>query len=335
MKNILFIGPYRQRNLDGIWSRALAHNIINTASTNVRTRPIFIDYDSSISDLDAVLTAAEEQTVIDSIDTVIQHVPIDMASPIDAVKQNILIPILDPNIIPQYRITDTISRFDKILVDNKADALKIAQNYPILNPITKNIDYTFEISSNIKTRFNIGLLNKSTALYMALNYKQNSRLIYDIIVSFIANIEHHNKILALFMLDISVSEKQELENFINQAYKAMDMPYSINRVVVLPITSDTNNLYTAHATGDIFIDAIDTGSNSINLKIAQSLKKLIIKFDNNFIFSLTNNSNQISKLGSIKLSSQSINHSIRYYLENESIYQISSLFKTQHINKLL
>jgi hypothetical protein len=115
----------------------------------------------------------------------------------------------------------------------------------------------------------------------------------------------------------------------------MDTKYSINRVIIAPITSDLNNIYAAHKSGDVFIDAVDYGSNSINLKIANSLKKNIIKIDPDYIFSLTDGSNKINQAGSLKISSQTINSSIKKYLEVRQIHNTASLFKTNHINKYL
>ena len=230
---------------------------------------------------------------------------------------------------------DKILRFDGILVDNKPDTIRISQAYPSLQKLIKNIDYVFDLDSSYKAGFNIGLLNNSEKLYMVCSLKTNSRVVYDTIVSFIGNIRSRDIVLVLFTLDISPSEKAELERFIKEAYNSMGINYSINRIIIAPITSDLNNIYAAHKSGDIFIDAIDYGSNSINLKIVNSLKKNIIKIDPDYIFSLTDASNKINHTGSLKISSQAINNSIKRYLESQQINNTTSLFKTHHINKYL
>jgi hypothetical protein len=333
MNNILYIGPYRQRDIDGLWSTALAQNILSNQTNNLALRPIFLDSKFAIKDIEASL-CNKENTRLPKIDTVIQHVPLEKANTIDSIDRNILIPIVNTNLVPKDNI-DKISKFDGILVDNKSDSIRISQAYPSLQKLVKHIDYVFDIDPSHKLSFNIGLLNNSEKLYMVCSCKNNTRVIYDIIISFIGNIKSKDTVLVLFTLDISPAEKAELDRFIKEAYSSMDLGHSINRVIVAPITSDLNNIYAAHKSGDIFIDAIDYGSNSINLKIANSLKKSVIKIDPDYIFSLTDGNNKINQVGSLKISSQTINTSIKKYLDSSQIYNTTSLFKTHHINKYL
>ena len=333
MNNILYIGPYRQRDLDGVWSTALIRNILSGQSNNVAIRPIFLDSKCAIHDIDESLSC-QENIRLSKIDTVIQHVPLDHARVINSVERNILVPIVNTNLVPKDTI-DNINKFDGILVDNKPDSIRISQSYPTLQKLIKHIDYVFDVDPSYKSGFSIGLLNNSEKLYMVCGYKTNTRVIYDAIVSFIGNIRSKDVVFVLFMLDISPSEKTELERFIKETYNSMAVGHSINRVVVAPITSDLNNVYAAHKSGDIFIDAIDYGSNSINLKLVNSLKKNTIKIDPDYIFSLTDGSNKINQVGSLRISSQSINNSIKRYLESGQISNTTSLFKTHHINKYL
>jgi len=333
MNNILYIGPYRQRDIDGLWSTALIQNMLSDRSKNIALRPIFLDNKCAIKNIDKSL-CNQENICLSKIDTVIQHVPLNKARVIDSVDRNILVPIMSTNLVPKD-VIDQLLRFDGILVDNKPDSIRISHSYPSLQKLVKNIDYVFDVDSSYKAGFNIGLLNNSEKLYMICNYKTNVRAIYDTIVSFIGNIRSKDIVLVLFTLDISPSEKAELEKFIKEAYNSMDTKYSINRVVVAPITSDLNNIYAAHKSGDVFIDVVDYGSNSINLKIANSLKKNIIKIDPDYIFSLTDDSNKINQVGSLKISSQTINNSIKKYLEVRQVHNTGSLFKTNHINKYL
>ena len=241
---------------------------------------------------------------------------------------------MNTNLVPKDTI-DNINRFNGILVDNKPDSIRISQTYPSLQKLVKNMDYVFDVDPSYKTGFSIGLLNNSEKLYMICNYKSNTRVMYDAIVSFVGKIRSKDVVFVLFVLDISPSEKTELERFIKETYNSMAIGHSINRVVVAPITSDLNNIYAAHKSGDIFIDAIDYGSNSIHLKLANSLKKTIIKIDPDYIFSLTDGSNKINQIGSLRISSQTINNGIKKYLESGQISNTTSLFKTHHINKYL
>ena len=319
--------------MNGLWSTALIQNMLSDRSKNIALRPIFLDNKCVTKDIDKSL-CHQENVRLSKIDTIIQHVPLNRASVIDSIDRNILIPIINTNLVPKD-IIDQVLKFDGILIDNKPDTIGISQSYPSLQKLVKNIDYVFDIDSSYKAGFSIGLLNNSEKLYMVCNYKTNIRVIYDTIVSFIGNIRSKDIVLVLFTLDISPSEKSELEKFIRETYNSMDTKYSINRVIIAPITSDLNNIYAAHKSGDVFIDVVDYGSNSINLKIANSLKKNIVKIDPDYIFSLTDDSNKINQVGSLKISSQTINNSIKKYIETRQIHNTASLFKTNHINKYL
>jgi len=334
MKNILYIGPYRQRDLNGIWSRALAHNIISGSSNNVQLRPLFIDSKYAIDAIDNVLST-KEKNQIDKLDTVIQHVPLEQARPINAVQNNILIPIMSPDLIDQTE-TQNLSKFSTILIDNKSDAVRLSQAYPFLQKNIKNIDYTFSVTASPATSFNIGLFgNSNTKLYMVCNYKLNARVIYDIIVAFIANLKSKDMVLILFTLDITANEKSELEKFIQDAYKAMGINHTLSRVIIAPISSDLNNICIAHKSANTYIDAIDYGSNSINTKLASSLNNSILKINTDYHFNLTNHANYISYNGSLKISSESINSAIKAYIVSKNTSNQISLFKTQHINKYI
>lgn len=333
MNNILYIGPYRQRDMNGIWSKTLAHNIINGTSNNVLLRPIFLEPKSSIKELDPVLTKAE-RTKLDHIDTVVQHVPLSQAVVIDAVKKNILIPIVGPDLLSK-NIAERLNKFDAILVDNKQDAVRLSSGYPFLQKNIHNINYAFSINSSSSAKFDIELFHGSTKLYTLIDFKLNMRSVYDIIVSFIANIRSKNIVLVLFALDISPSEKSQLEGFIEETYKSMGIDYTVSRVMIAPITSDLNNICAAHRSGDVLIDAIDYGSNSINIALANSLGKSVLKIDTSYHFSLTSSSNKISHYGSFKLSSDIVNVSIKNYIENKNLTHSTSLFKTHNINKYI
>jgi hypothetical protein len=334
MNHTLFIGPYRQRDLNGIWSRALAHNIINGTSNNVQLRPFFIDRKYAIDTIDDVLCSKEKNT-IQAFDTVVQHVPIEQACAIDAVKNNVLIPIISPDILGKSE-AESLSKFSSILVDNKNDSTRLSQAYPLMQKSIKHMDYAFSVTTPSSTSFNVGLLdNVSTKLYMVCSYRLNSRMVYDTIVSFIANLRSKDMILVLFALDISVTEKNELEKFIQDTYKAMNIGHTINRVVVAPITSDLNNINTAHRSGNVFIDIADYGSTTINNKLASAFNNTILKIIPEYQFSLTNHSNNISDTGSLKISSESINTAIKKYIQSKNVSNQTILFKTHHINKYI
>lgn len=266
--NIFFIGPYRQLSFDGIFCR----NIIESISSkhSVFIRPIYYDGIDNVAELSSDMQNLEDND-IEKYDCLIQNV-----KPSDCLKttlfdKNILIPIIDNDINLDLFIDKTI---DKILVDDEEyyDNWLDRYNQTIL------IDYDIKFNIETKHTFDVGPLSHLKKFYFIGDYKKNHDVILSLVRSFIylrAKISQEHA-LVLFVANISQSEAQFLQNYIQQTYTAYGIYHTINKIIVVPIIMNQEHIIAAHNCGDIYLNLNYQPKTHINEKIAQKLGKNII-----------------------------------------------------------
>lgn len=307
--NIFFIGPYRQDNFDGIFSR----NIVNSLGEkhNIFARPIYYDGTDILQEIDSK-TKLFEDNDINQYDCLIQHVkPIDCLHT-NQFKKNVLIPIIDEIYEAEIFIDSTI---DKILVDDIDDYTDKLNNNK-----TEIFDYNLYIDIKKERIFDIGPLNALKKLYFVGEYKSN----YDIILGLIRSFIHLRKqinqdyCLVLFAINITQNDIGFIQNYIQQAYKALNAVHTINKVIVIPISMSTEHVIAAHNSGDIFLNFNHCPYNQINKKIAQSLNKKIINKNKNFTNNLYTN-NTFHTSAQPYMSDKDITDSIIDYLIDEKV----------------
>lgn len=322
MNKTLYIGPYRQRDPIGLLSQSMLINLDENATIDLYARPIYLDPEYNTNAIADTVSKIELKSDNTEFDTIIQHLPIDYAQRIDCIKNNILIPILDDQELSDDYYNKLI-KFNKIYIDNKQDYIKLTQfSGPKLTKIVSLVDYQKHLIVKNNGKFDIGVLNNTKKLYHITNYKQNIRSVHQIILSYIKNIKYsivNNLSLILFVLDVNQSDKSILDKFITRCYDDAGCKYAVNRIVIAPITSDINNICIAHNTGNAYISLNDYGSDSINIKLANNLKKDIISFEHKYHLSFSNRFNITQDYLSIARSDDVVNTSIRNYMSNGSL----------------
>jgi hypothetical protein len=272
--NILYIGPYRQKDAIGLTSLNILVNLLQSKHS-VSAKPIYFNKNSiTISD-DNILEAENKR--LDHYDLVIQNVTPDQAIKINSVSSNILIPILNEQILSKKNL-ETLSQFDLILTDTKVSYNKLCSYKKIANKV-KTYDYqliSVDIQNNL---FDIGLLNLNKKLYFIGNYQGNVENIYNICNAFIKNIYNHNFSLVLFIANLNQENKNKLDNIINQIYDNYNIKYTINKIAIIAIDYSLESMFVAHKTGDIYIDIQDEHTNSMNVKIANLFNSKVIEFN--------------------------------------------------------
>ena len=89
--NTLFIGPYRQSDLNGCFSMSLVKHLLKTKNENIFTpRPIYLD-DSMTQDCEKTVMEAE-QCAEDRYDIILQNLPIESCNSLHGYK-NYIVPI--------------------------------------------------------------------------------------------------------------------------------------------------------------------------------------------------------------------------------------------------
>jgi hypothetical protein len=330
--NILYIGPYRQQSIIGIHSQILLLNLLNDKNNTITARPVYTDFNKPpVKELHNDIVKAEQNSC-DSYDTIIQNVPLNMASPIHGIKSNILIPVLSVKNITEDEIS-TMSHFNKILVDNKND-YKILSSHKSIASKIHTYDYSFSVGIGPNASVDLGMFNNSNKLYFIGEYSENATNIISICKAFVSSSMIDDFVFCIFLLYPNNNDIQELERNIKNIYAENKKINTINRIIIGPLEMDIQHIAVIHKTCDAFIDLQDDNSNSINVKLSQSHDSKIISFDiNDYTFSFDRNSKS-SPIGYFSPSESSINISIKKYLKFKTSTEIVPSKKTP-INKII
>jgi hypothetical protein len=326
--NIFFIGPYRQNNFDGIFSRNIVESIAQKHS--IFARPIYYEKSDSNSEIKTSIDEYEDRDLKD-YDCLIQNVrPVDCLYT-NQFGKNILIPIIENNLEEELFIHQTIH---KILLDN--DDQSIEENKD-LSKKTEFFDYDVSVQIEKNRVFDIGPLHAMKKFYFIGEYQKNYDTVLSCIRSFVyirSKIDS-DYILVIFLINVSQTDLAFINNYIQQVYKIFNSPHTINRVVICPISMSLENISAAHNTGDIFLNYNSYPKNQINLKIAQKLNKHIVDKPNGSLSLVANNNlnNSFDKT----LSDKDITDSIINYLIEDKLhkYSYSANRKTKHIADIL
>jgi hypothetical protein len=329
--NILYIGPYRQNSLDGIHSLCILQTLLTNTAHNIVARPVYIANSNHVSELPLEVVNAENNN--QNIDCVIQHSPISFASRVYGIDKNIIIPILGSNKL-SLNEENILASFDMVLLDNKLDANKILKSsYHTLKNI-KNFDYDIFSGSVNNNVYDLDILSSLQKLYFVGNAVDNTEYINILVRSFIKNNHQDNMALVLYLLDVDFKDKEYIDKRINDIYTNYYPNNRLNKVITVPIQTSLKNLIIAHNTCDILIDLHNKGSNSINLKIAQALNKSIIHISNDLTYK-SNDHAEMAHSGYLSINEEHIDNAIRTYISSKNLQTTPSLFKTQHLNKII
>lgn len=330
--NILYIGPYRQKNIIGIHSQILLLNLTNDKSNSITARPIYTDFSKPIvSDLHNDIVKLEK-TIYDSYDVVIQHVPLSMACPIQSVKSNIIIPVLSAKNLSDDDVA-TLSKFDKILVDNKNDYNRLSLHKSLASKVN-TYEYSFNVNIGPEASIDLGMFNHSNKIYFIGEYAENVTNISNICKSFVSNTSIEDAVLIIFLLYPGNNQVQELENHIREIYSINKPSNIINRILIIPIDTEVQHLAVIHKVCDTFISLQDDNSNYINLKLSQAHNSSNISFDiSDYSFSFDRNK-KFDQNGYFGPSESSVNEKLKKYFKFKTTSEIVP-FKKTPINKLI
>lgn len=327
--NILYIGPYRQKDTVGLTSLNILVNLLQSKHT-VSARPIYLNKNSITVSDDKILEAENKRS--EYYDIVIQNVKPDQAIKIDSISSNILIPILNEKILSKNTV-DTLNQFDLILTDTKLSYHKLCSYKKLANKV-KTYDYQL-VSIDIKNNlFDIGLLNLNKKLYFVGNYQTNIENICNICNAFVKNVCNYNFSLILFIANLNQENKNKLDNIVNGIYNDYNIKYTINKIAIVSIDCSLESIFTAHKTGDIYVDIQDEHTNSMNVKIANLFNSKVIEFnaeDNEYY---CHRNDRTHDHGCLSIGYKAIESKIYKAIINNTV-ENPIPFKKEHINLII
>ena len=282
MKNILYIGPYRQSTYDGLLSRQLIENIVKKY-TNITLRPLYIEDATSVS-VESIESLEDNR--YNEYDTIIQHTTLDKATPIRSIKHNVIIPILNNTICSSKNI-ETLSQFNKILVSNALDYNQLSQCPKLKNKTHK---YQFDVSiPDRRAKINIGLYDKFKKIYSII--PNNTDIILSIVTAFnLFNISQQY-VLLLFIDNLTPEDKNKLDSNILNLCNNMGMQRH-QKIITFKAESDLQTLFAIHSSGDIYLP---DNMSIVSTKIAELLNIKVVNYGcESYDISLFNNGSYFS-----------------------------------------
>lgn len=331
--NILYIGPYRQQDVNGLTSMQILSHLIKNKLHKVKCAPIYLDPISIESEIPDNILNAEKRS-LDNYDIVVQYAHMDQLVKIDKISKNIAMPIISCNNIKESEL-EQLQRFDSILVDTKLAYNRLVRHHKLRNKVHT---FSYEISSLdkqiTKSTYNIGVLQYTTKMYFIGNYSKNITNIINLCKAFVTNIKSKEYSLILYVYGLDFSTKNNLENLIKQLYINNNLQYTINRILVVPIEYTLTHLVRAHNTGDIFVDLQDDNSNSFNVKIAKYFNKTIVQYKVEDLAFQFDRNNSTSLYGFEGVSEYHINSSMKNIIHGTNSYD-ELPFKQKDLIELL
>lgn len=278
--NILYIGPYRQLDDNGILSKMYLQNLI-ASGHNITSRPIYINLSSIESSANNFLV--NETNLYDSYDIIIQHAPIKLLHSYSKYKKNIAIPIFDRHKnLRDYELT-RLKNFDTILLDNHYDESILAKTSlskkikTITCPIMK--DLAKDASGQ---KINLGIHNKSIKYYTFVDINKDADLINKILISFYTAFRcNYGKSIIVFIEGASQQQQNQLAQSIKDIKKQMKIQErkSVCDFFIFKNFSFEEKII-IHNTCDIFLN-FSNGRRSI-------MQEEYAKFFNNSIINIEN-----------------------------------------------
>ena len=271
--NSLFVGPYRQSDMNGLHSQALLNYLYRNVPKvgQLIARNIFISPNNIMTNADQPYIKQTE-TFIGNIDTLIQHTPLDSIYLSQHISNNVCIPIMD-NRIPQDDHIYRLSMCSKVLVDNYT-------NYKFLANLINNVhmvtyDPIFSIDG--LPSINLGIYRDTNKMYFIGDYAGNRDLIKDLIMCFtVFSLKNDNLSLVIFLTNAIQKDIQELQNLIQKIYKDLEVTNVFSKVVCTGIGSTIQSLIACHMSGDIYLNINDNPRNGLNSLYAQKFNHEIL-----------------------------------------------------------
>jgi hypothetical protein len=223
--NILYVGPYRQNNDDGILSKLYLQNLI-IAKHNITCRPIYLSQ-SNIERFNGSFLKYETK-IYEEYDCLIQHAPLELLQKHETFPKNIAIPILGDIINLKSYHQKQLMQFDKIIINNDNNEAVMVKNdlaekaYRIACPIMDSL-----VEDLKEKKLNLGIHNSTTKFYFFGNLDRDMDVIQKILVSFyIAFRSEYGKSLVLFLEDVNQAKQSEFMNMTKEIKQKLKITIS-------------------------------------------------------------------------------------------------------------
>lgn len=276
--NILYIGPYRQ--FDYLGQQSLSHisALEKVAKTNseisLTCRPIFLDA-SLKSSMEQENIASYESNTKNEYDLIIQNLPVSYLSP-TAETKNIAIPIVSPalyNTEKHDHLFSVLEKFNWVFLDDPNSIKTKNKNNHILYSCDENESHVENVKDKI---YNIGYMNNSYKFGFIGIYKNNTSIIYGILLCFLTAFRNNDNVTLILNLLGTENDQKEISEKYTQLKKSLKIVNQIDNVHMIFNTIDLVNSSIALNTFDCYISLNDDTKYSYYEKLSTKLNKTYI-----------------------------------------------------------
>lgn len=292
--NTFYIGPYRQKNLNGCLSNSIIEYLVSKKpeKETLTARPIYLEKNIKPRECANEIVEAE-RNIADKYDLVIQNATLEALIPI-ASTRNYFMPITNNRNLSNEELV-TLNNCDKILVDNIFDYSRFSNIFG--EEKTLIFDYDVKIQQDVKT-INLGLYNHMQKMYFIGDYAKNIELIKSLIVSFILFSRNRENICIFFFLtDQNASAVNELKKFSEYTYQHLNITNAVTRTLFLNANTEEDSINQCHKSCDIFLDLNEESRHSYNRKYAEAYGNYVIGPEKLEFYSNATNNGLINENG--------------------------------------
>lgn len=265
MKNILYIGPYRENNGLGRSSRRWLKCLASDTTNNVCSRPIYPTQNIQFHNTD-ILEFKTETCSFNKYDYIIQHGPPDMFVYDKRFGKNIGIVEIETDNIDHSGWIEKINILDEVVVGSslaKASLQKSGVNIPIkIIPEPYNT-YEFDNKDNF---FGDNKSYKGSYIFYTIGQYFEKKNINGIVLAFLLEFDEHDDVKLFIKTGDYYQSNENLEKIVKHdianIHRAVKRyPVADNRVDILCGLLTDNDIYRLHKSSNCYVNTVKSDVN--------------------------------------------------------------------------
>lgn len=266
MKNILYIGPYKENNGLGRMSRRYIHALSNNRNVNLAIRPVYFTQNTKFDPLENMDFAEFEENSYSSYDLVLQHGYPDMFEYNRSFGQNIGIVEVETRKLTHSGWVEKINMLDQVVVQSHFSGQSLHDS-GVEIPIKIVADpYDHRLYSTECDDFFL-YPDKSTRpfIFYTIGQYTDKKNIKGIIVAFMLEFSKTDNVRLFIKTGDYYQENNALENLIGFDIKQLQRairkdPNEIPVIEVLCGILKDNDIKRLHRSADCYINAVKADS---------------------------------------------------------------------------
>jgi hypothetical protein len=270
--NTIYLGPYRQNDINGIWSKNILDTLIPACNNSLTARPIYLSTKHTSPKYNFTLIEQSEKNICEKYERIIQHTDPERII-VNKQLVNICIPIINNELLSNQSL-DNLRACDTILVDSEINLQKLSA---ILQ--TNNIElFGYNVDLNYgNSNYDFGIYSHMKKLYLIADYDLNADLYKDLIINFTLLAQNYDNIcLVLFVLDGDNRVWSTIQQLIDNSYTSLGILNKLKKICMIPILSNIENIVSCHKICDIYLNINDDTRSSASSAYAKALGKPVI-----------------------------------------------------------